>query len=636
MSEKFRVRQVRLIAADRSYTWDFVGGVNLVIGPVGVGKTSLLELIRWGLGGSALLSHAVKQVGRQLSLVVDVGDEQLMLLRGIHRKKNRIAVHRPDGTPITEVEVSKPSEANSISHLIMQGLGIPEVRVPRSRRKPTGPYSTVSFNDVYGYMYLNQSEIDRSTVNHLDSIRDPKRRSTFELLYGLIDADIAQMQVELGQLAEKIEAAKSSVAEIAGFVDGLNLPQEEVLAARLRATEGQLALRERQLQEVRSEMRGATDASRSAHQEAEMLSEQLSDAIARRERAASQHEDLDRLRAQVVLDEQRTVRGMLAGTELAAFEFRSCPRCLQQLEGRDTPGATCLLCGQQEPETIAKVTLEDEVERLRGQLTETEALVEGAAQEWTQAVEEVERLDQAATAARARVDTEAREAVAPFVDRVGHLSEELGALRGKHESDEQALHLHEDLSKRRDSLEKLVRSQASLGDRLESKRNEQNVGQQHLEELSVIFDEILRDFQVPWYETAEIDRQTYLPIVGGKGLEELSSGGMKVFVNDAYFLAGLTFALRAPTDTYLPPFMVIDSPKKNFGAGSDDRGAADRFYRWLRRLQDQYGKSSFQLIVADNDVPEPGKEFPITSFTYQDPLIDDLPHPGPDQVKPLS
>lgn len=44
-------------------------------------------------------------------------------------------------------------------------------------------------------------------------------------------------------------------------------------------------------------------------------------------------------------------------------------------------------------------------------------------------------------------------------------------------------------------------------------------------ELSEIFD-VVQSTNMPWYsEPARIDPDTYLPIVNGVGLEELSSGG---------------------------------------------------------------------------------------------------------------
>lgn len=636
MSSKLRVREVRLVAADRSYTWDFVPGVNVIVGPVGVGKTSLLELIRWGLGGGAQLSPAVQQVGRQLALTVDAGDERFLLLRGIHSQKSRIAVHDPDGRPITVVNTANPAGPNSMSSVMLRALGIPEVRVPRSRRNPAGNYTSVSFSDVYSYMYLPQSEIDRSTVNHLDAIRDPKRRSTFEVLYGLIDAEIARMQVDLGELSEAIAATRSSVAEVEGFLEALEVPPRPVLAERIRTTDGLLAARERELQTVREKMRDVSAAGQDIRRQAELLANELTAAIARRERAASQVEDLERLRSQVVLDEQRTVRSMLAGAELAAIEFRSCPRCLQNVTERELEEHRCVLCTQPEPTARAAVTLEDEVERLRGQLAESEALVADAEHQLEVAATRVENLQRQAAAARERADEQAREAVAPFIDRVASLSEELGGLRGRQETHRQALALQDELGRRHARLDELRQRQAQLAGELEGARAELDHGRARIDELTDAFDDILKDFQLPWYEPSHIDTSTYLPMVGGKRLEELSSGGMKTLVNDAYFLAGLTYALRAPAQTHLPRFMVIDSPRKNFGADAEDRSAADRIYRWLRRLQDRYGSSSFQLLVADNDIPPEADEFRVMRLSYGRPLIDDLPHPGPDAVKPLN
>ena len=105
-------------------------------------------------------------------------------------------------------------------------------------------------------------------------------------------------------------------------------------------------------------------------------------------------------------------------------------------------------------------------------------------------------------------------------------------------------------------------------------------------------------------------------MVGGKRLEDLSSGGMKTLVNDAYFLAGFSYALRAPSETLLPSLMLINTPPKNFGSNPDDSQASERVYRWMRRLQDSYATGSFQLIVADNDIPTEAEQFNVMNFSY--------------------
>jgi uncharacterized protein YoxC len=636
VSSQLRVRNVRLVAANRSYSWDLSNGVNVVVGPVGVGKTSLLELIRWGLGGSAQLSSAVRQVGRQLALTVDVGDESLLLLRGIHSQKSRVAVHDSDGRPIEVASTTNPAEANSISHLLMGALQIPEVRVPRSRRKPAGKYTSVSFNDIYGYMYLSQSEIDRSTVNHLDGIRDPKRLSTFEVIYGLIDVRVAEMQMQLGELSEVIDVARGSIREITGFVDALETAPRQLLEEQIRTIDGLTEARERELRQLREQMRDVSTNTSGARRDAEQLANRLTDAVAARERARSQVEDLQRLRSQIVLDEQRTVRSMLAGTELAAIEFHSCPRCLQDVGARTTPDGCCVLCGQDEPAEITAITLGDEVERLRGQLAESEMLLADAELQVLATTTQAEQLREQTAVTRVRADEQAREAVTPFIDRVAVLSEELGSLRGQQLAQGQALSLHNELDRRRAHLNDLLQRQAMVADALLAAQAEREQGLTRIDELSEAFDGILQEFQLPWYEPSHIDAATYLPMVGGKRLEELSSGGMKTLVNNAYFLAGLTYALRAGSETHLPRFMIIDTPRKNFGSDPEDRRAADRIYRWLRRLTASYGSSAFQLIVADNDIPPDAEEFNIIRLSYEEPLITDLPHPGPDAVETLN
>lgn len=67
-----------------------------------------------------------------------------------------------------------------------------------------------------------------------------------------------------------------------------------------------------------------------------------------------------------------------------------------------------------------------------------------------------------------------------------------------------------------------------------------------VDDLSALFEDILLGFKHPSIKQASIDRESFRPLVNGMHLPELLSGGMKVMVNDAYYLANLTFALQSP------------------------------------------------------------------------------------------
>jgi hypothetical protein len=150
----------------------------------------------------------------------------------------------------------------------------------------------------------------------------------------------------------------------------------------------------------------------------------------------------------------------------------------------------------------------------------------------------------------------------------------------------------------------------------------------------VNFTETLERFEPPWYTQSYIDPDTYLPLVDGAGFER-QSAGVKTMINDAYYLANLMTALQQPREIHLPGFLIIDSPRKNFGSGTKDPAAGNRIYSTVDALRGAYG-DRLQMLIADNDLPkEWHKPFRVITLSYEQPLIDRLAHPGEGEVGTL-
>lgn len=153
-----------------------------------------------------------------------------------------------------------------------------------------------------------------------------------------------------------------------------------------------------------------------------------------------------------------------------------------------------------------------------------------------------------------------------------------------------------------------------------------------VDELSEAFDDQIRRLEPPWYEGALINVKTYLPELNGAAFETLS-GGEKTMVNVAYHLALLTVAL-ARRDSKLPALLVIDTPRKNLGAGYDQT-YAERIYRQVVALADTY-RGTFQLLIADNDPPPTSiVDSAVIALSYDDPLVPGVEHPG-EGVEPVA
>lgn len=132
---------MRLIGEERTYDWAFGSGVTVIAGPVGTGKTSLLELIKFGLGGNGTLTKAVRTVGREVGVEITAGEQRLTLVRGLAHRPNQVEVRDEAGALISALSARSTTDQETVSSLLMSALTIPQVRVPTSRRRPRARFT---------------------------------------------------------------------------------------------------------------------------------------------------------------------------------------------------------------------------------------------------------------------------------------------------------------------------------------------------------------------------------------------------------------------------------------------------------------------------------------------------------------
>jgi len=106
MGARILIRELRLDAATDSVAYSFQPGVNLILGGVGTGKTSLLQVMKFALGGSAILSRAVKDVVVATSIDVEIGQRRLR----VHRVLDELSVDVTESSGETTVLHSRAAQ----------------------------------------------------------------------------------------------------------------------------------------------------------------------------------------------------------------------------------------------------------------------------------------------------------------------------------------------------------------------------------------------------------------------------------------------------------------------------------------------------------------------------------------------
>ena len=631
MNPRMMVRELSLEGTALT-TYSFREGINVIVGAVGTGKSSMLELIKYAMGGSGILSGAVRDGVSSVAVSVELNGVGHVLRRVIDAREVELR-SASTGQVVEKCHLTGTKSERSVSDVLLELLGLPRLSVPRSRARPTAETTSITFFDMLAYMYARQTEIDRSVVYHLDPIREPKRKATFEVLYGLADESIAVLQLHVGQLNTDITDGKRRNKDIEAFLAKANEPTAVELRLKIEALGLALTRVSEHLTAIREGARQGTPFA-DTDRKALMLAEAALVEAERQEALA--YAELERFRrviAQLELGIERIDRSLVAGGMLSPIEFVRCPRCLQSIRDREVDRGHCIVCGLLEPAETGRDDLQAERQRTQAQLLETVALMAATTSGLEQTHVEAARLEAEVHALRISVDERTVEFVSPLADEIEGASRESAVLQGERQAALRSLALWAQHKAGLDHVSSLETDLRQTKEALKRARMKLEAGRVRVVTLSDLFDDLLQGFRYPWYESARIDVDTYLPVVNGESFEA-ASGGMKTLINVAYHVAGLRYGIQQG-DSLLPLFLMIDSPRKNLGSENvDDKEIGGQIYSRFRTMQDA-NPSGFQLIVADNDIPLGVEDFNAIYLDYEHPLVPGVHHPGPGRVEPI-
>jgi hypothetical protein len=284
----------------------------------------------------------------------------------------------------------------------------------------------------------------------------------------------------------------------------------------------------------------------------------------------------------------------------------ACPLCKSSIAERPVLPDHCSLCTQRYPGTVdpqERQMLMAVRETVKADLAAAHGEV-GTAQQ---------RADAAHAAAKRVHDgfnQLLKEPVSPYADALAAASAAVHQIEGELAALAALVDAHRRLQRQRQDIDRLKAEQ-------EERRREHVADEAELESardvvnaLNEIFRSVIATMDLPHATgRAEVDPHTLLPLVDDQSFEQ-RGGGARSAVAIAYSLTLLIYTLGNEL-AQLPSLLMIDSPKKNFGANDDDSALAKRVYdgflnaRSLRAdLKDDRFDRPYQLIIVDNDIHE--------------------------------
>ncbi|MCZ4498334.1 MAG: hypothetical protein JWQ74_887 [Marmoricola sp.] len=632
MGKRLVIESLEVRTATHSRTYEFQTGVNAITGPVGCGKSSMLELLKYGLGGTAKVMPAVRDNVTTIKVKFWAGEEHWEFTRALRDPIIQV-FDLTTQESLGEWAATNRQNMTRVGPVLLDALGLPSNwRIPRSRKNPGEDTVPVSFWDVHKYLYLDQNRIDTSVIGHEDAALNNKRIAVFELIYGLADGRTVELATERGKRRAAAKALRDKAASVASFLQDMGDPDAGELAGKRAGIEAEIERAQQVLATARNDaQRGlvTTDALNAIGD----ARGRLDDLFSQRDALAASVNEAQSVVAQLNLEEQRIKRSSSVSASLSGLEFVQCPRCLQGLPDDRFDADHCHLCGQEQDVAEDAKPTDSLLKVVREQRKETLDLIEADQASLTTLSAQVEVAEEAVVSLLHQASGEEQRPSLPYLSAL----EEAASLLASAESALQRLDAaqerwatHAGLHTEADRLDGRAKEMAKEESDLKLVLSENTT---RLTDLSQLFDEILRGLRDPWFNEAHVDTTDYLPIVDGEPFDMLAvGGGRKTIVNLAYHLANLYMSLSERGDMLLPTLLVVDSPRKNVGEGALDKAVVASIYTRLETLQNA-SRDEFQIIFADNDMPTAATQWVSKHITldYDNPLVPGVDHRGQEE-----
>ncbi|MEU6982698.1 AAA family ATPase [Streptomyces sp. NPDC046324] len=636
MTTTIRIDSLRLQTSEGEVRYDFESALTVLAGPTGVGKTTLLELIKYGFGaGDARLASVASESVNDVVLDITIGTERYRVARSLDGEKSKNVRITNLRTQQRLPDHSTGDSDGSFNRFLLAKFGLPDdIRAAATKGKSTKAGSRVTFGDIFKYIYVPQYTINRDIVDARESYYSPKRRAVFELLFGLTDPEILALQSKATVLNGDIDAADFQLRTVLDFLRDSNTSSREDVEQALAGSIADQESAAEELSALREELDPVID--RQTQTLRDLLTEaerSLAEAQAASHECLRQRAEITAERSRVEGDLARLHRMRDAGARLADIEFLVCPRCMQSLTNRALDSDLCRVCLQPDPVSNTQDIGSYETQQLTLQLADMADQSDQISIQLERARKAISDRTSLVRNLTADLDRRTSERVTPRLQAFSDASERLATARTKNEQLESVLRQWDRVADIEGQVAALRASQTRLRAAAESrKRVLEKRRIEVLTSLNEVFQKTVAELKIKTVKTASFDEESYLPIINGKIFTKslMIGGGQMTATQIAYWVTLMEVALKLSAP--YPSLLILDGPRLALNTATE---TCEAIYKRLSRLAAESGGRA-QLIVSDNELPANYQaSFTQIDFTYTHPTVYTIPHPGEGEVETI-
>lgn len=615
------VKKLIIRGITKNYSFEFEEGLNIIWGDMDSGKSSILNLIDYCLGGSNknLTYSEIISKGRTAYLEVDLNGEIFTLERNILDIKAAVKAY---SSPYSKIEHNFPKilSVNAqqkmpdgwLSDFILESLGIPTVKIRESSNRENADSDRLSFRDLMKLMYLSQTKVGAdSLLDFTNPAVFHKNVQVQKFVFNIHDERLTELQETLATELGLLDRLDSSQRSILNFLKEVNIDIDkfEQNFSKIESQELQIREIEDYVDELKQNFQFSTDIGKA-------LAEEITNLKTDQKNLNNTLKEID-----VKFDNYLKLKNTYQ-EDLNHLSVSKLTR--DALSNRHDHGLTidCPLCASPVSVTSELLTEQDidaEIKSIKNRISGIEVALSSLEQERVSLQQQKNQIDIYLYESSQKFDQENILKLSPIITAIE--AAEKGKAIINLELTE--LHRHSAIVNKYQETNKTIDAKRGLVARLRQSIRSVSEGLMGLNEILGKLNAYLKDYLalsgLKNVYGINVDNK-FIPYFRDISYYNTSSGGVRTITSIGSFL--VRFKLLIEEFGYLPTFLMIDTPGQNIGRyvrEDEDRESSDpqlyeNIYKQLLtvlRLADSKNQKS-QIIVVDNDFPNILEQNPNT------------------------
>jgi Mg2+ and Co2+ transporter CorA len=616
---RVQIETLRLFCRQSEEIVEFGRSLSFFFGEMSSGKSSIVELVDYCLGGGLVRTPAITSELVSAQLKGMIGETEVLIERSLDTKTSLEVSWQSSSEfgretfPIQAGQVPIYGEdVFNFSDFAMKLMGLPILKVRKRKRDPDSNLWRLGLRDFFEFCYLDQRHLDSSLFLMEQPIRAEKSKDVLRFVLGFHSERLNELQNNLSELRQDQRVMRETADQINVFLTKFGFNSQEEIADEINQLSDEVESLEKQIEDQNAEVQPQTTVAEEDLARIESITWELNSKTQSVGEIRARIDEQESLIAEFISMKFKAARTTLASELLGRAAFEACPSCGTPI--RETENADpCSLC--KSPLSDAPGRLEFETPIIERDLSEriddlkrSVARLKRSLERQSRAVEE---LRDARGEIQTRLDSERRQVESEYMKRARRLEGKLGGVRERIRLLNQVKKMPAEVASKRKQADELNIRAAEIQRQIQEEEDRFETGRDNIRALEANFHGILQAIHFPEISEGDLIRmnlRSWMPYVYPGGREDRAwtfydagSGGKMVLFKISFALAlHLTAAQRGLP---LPSILIIDSTMKNITPDVNPE-VFKNFYRELYRLLETE-LEQWQMVLIDQTFAPP-------------------------------